>query len=73
MSSRVIAPEALVNEFISCHKTVPQNDQRKCGAQPPGIAEIPETKRDLRAIPHHIVITNPLIRPGTELTRCNVD
>ncbi|CAL9624020.1 hypothetical protein SUDANB105_05909 [Streptomyces sp. enrichment culture] len=27
----------------------------------------------LRAIPHHIVITNPVIRRGSELTRCNVD
>ncbi|SNX57367.1 membrane-associated phospholipid phosphatase [Streptomyces sp. TLI_55] len=27
----------------------------------------------LRGIPHHIVITKPWIRPGTELTRCNVD
>src|SRR6202008_2096578 len=23
--------------------------------------------------PHHIVITKPQFRPGTELTRCNVD
>src|SRR4051812_50125336 len=27
----------------------------------------------MRGIPHHMVITKPWIRSGTELTRCNVD
>lgn len=38
-----------------------------------GITHSPGINHLLRAIPHHIVITKPLIRPGSELTRCNVD
>jgi len=32
-----------------------------------------ENKPPLRGIPHHIVITNPVIVRGRQLTRCNVD
>lgn len=37
------------------------------------IADSLEINLPLRGIPHHIVITKPLNRPGSELTRCNVD
>lgn len=39
----------------------------------PGFTESLEINLSMRGIPHHIVITKPLIRRGTELTRCNVD
>ncbi len=37
------------------------------------IAESGGIRPPLRGFPHHIVITKPLLRPGTQLTRCNVD
>lgn len=41
--------------------------------QGPPISDYPEINARLRGIPHHIVVTMPWIRPGSELTRCNVD
>ena len=37
------------------------------------IANSSRINHQLRAIPHHIVITNPPIRHALRLTRCNVD